>query len=357
MTISNDMAALVGFGCEAFFYGAFTIRQDKLIVHFSLGCYTILFAVSIYLMFHSPRRGSGVNKPIFVISVLLYLSCSTHFALEFSHFYDVLVAKGVKGFANETHVLIGADLLIVVTDFIGELILIYRCWVLWSKRYWIIVLPILTSISSLVCFSIVLHLLLRIDPNSPIAPPSLVPLGLASFSLPLGTNVMVTTLIASRIWYLSPRKVRDIRSSARFPTKTARAAIDIVVESGMLYLAVQLIFVVLFAIRHPAQGVVGVVAVQIYGIAPTLILIRVALGMSSMPPGPSHSGAASSMSHHYTSTSTSQVRIKTITYSDTGSRLPAEMSVSEIKSKSSSGESGDLGSASSSVDDVTAVSV
>jgi hypothetical protein len=88
-------------------------------------------------------------------------------------------------------------------------------------------------------------------------------LGLAAFSLPLGTNVIVTTLIATRIWYLSPRKARNMRS-AQFPTRTGQAAIDIVVESGMLYLAVQLIFVVLFAIRHPAQGIVGVIAVQIY---------------------------------------------------------------------------------------------
>ena len=91
MTITDDMAALVGFGCEAFFYGAFPASTGKLIAHFSPGCYTILFAVSIYLMFHTPRRGTGVNKPILIISGFLFLSCSTHFALEFSHFYQVLV--------------------------------------------------------------------------------------------------------------------------------------------------------------------------------------------------------------------------------------------------------------------------
>lgn len=95
------------------------------------------------------------------------------------------------------------------------------------------------------------------------APPSLIPLGLAAFSLPLGTNVVVTSLITARIWYLSPRKARNM-SSAQFPTRTGQAAIDIVVESGMLYLAVQLVFVILFAIGHPAQGIVGVIAVQIY---------------------------------------------------------------------------------------------
>ena len=38
----------------------------------------------------------------------------------------------------------------------------------------------------------------------------------------------------------------------------------IVSESGALYLVTQLIFVVLFAIRHPAQAIMGVVSVQIY---------------------------------------------------------------------------------------------
>lgn len=113
------------------------------------------------------------------------------------------------------------------------------------------------------CVSEALRLLLRIDPNSPVAPPSIVPLGLSGFGLPLLTNVIVTTLIAMRIWYLSPRNARDMRS-ARFPTGTGQAAIDIVIESGMLYLAVQLVFVILFAMRHPAQGIVGVIAVQVY---------------------------------------------------------------------------------------------
>jgi hypothetical protein len=38
----------------------------------------------------------------------------------------------------------------------------------------------------------------------------------------------------------------------------------IVIESGVLYLAVQIVLVTLFAIGHPAQGIVAVIAVQIY---------------------------------------------------------------------------------------------
>ena len=88
---------------------------------------------------------------------------------------------------------------------------------------------------------------------------------LSSFAIvspPFCTTVIATTLICARIWYLSPRKARDMRS-AQFPTGTGWTIIKIVVESGMLQLVVQLIFVVLFAIEHPAQGIARVIAVQI----------------------------------------------------------------------------------------------
>jgi hypothetical protein len=113
------------------------------------------------------------------------------------------------------------------------------------------------------CVGEALHLLLSINPTLPVAPASVVPLVLSGYGLPLLTNVIVTTLIATRNWYLSPRNARNMRG-AQFPTRTGQAAIDIVIESGMLYLAVQLVFVILFAIRHPAQAIVAVIAVQIY---------------------------------------------------------------------------------------------
>jgi hypothetical protein len=87
------------------------------------------------------------------------------------------------------------------------------------------------------------------------------------------------------------------------------------------------------------------------GIAPTLILIRVGLGVSNMQNGPIRSGPPSSMSQP---TSSTQVHINSISFTEPSRRLPAEMSLSEIKSKPSSG---DLGSALSSVENVAAVEV
>lgn len=53
-------------------------------------------------------------------------------------------------------------------------------------------------------------------------------------------------------------------SEKRTVRLTMPDVIKIIVESGALYLVTQLIFVVLFAIKHPAQAIVAVMAVQIY---------------------------------------------------------------------------------------------
>jgi hypothetical protein len=69
---------------------------------------------------------------------------------------------------------------------------------------------------------------------------------------------------------------------------------DIVIESGALYLAVQLVFVILFAIRHPAQGIIAVIAVQIY-------VRNVRLSMTtklSSAQYPMHTGHRANTYHH-----------------------------------------------------------
>jgi hypothetical protein len=56
-----------------------------------LGCYTVLFAVAIYLKLNGPAHLRSLSNPLFIITVTLYLACSSHFYLDLSHFYKVLV--------------------------------------------------------------------------------------------------------------------------------------------------------------------------------------------------------------------------------------------------------------------------
>ncbi|KAI1794458.1 hypothetical protein LXA43DRAFT_883760 [Ganoderma leucocontextum] len=264
--LSNDLAALLGFVCEAILWGS----------------YTVLFIASVVVLlrrFKAPRR--KLNVPIFFANCLLFASCTAHFALEFNHFYTTLQATGVEGFADETLPLVGADTLISFCDLLGDLILLYRCWVIWGKNYWVVALPLATAAVGFGCIMGVAHLVLTMDPTAPVPPAALVPLGLAGYALPLATNFMATTLIAGRLYASAHSAEKRVGSLMSGTMRAAQRAVEIIVESGALYLATQLVFVVLFALGHPAQAILAVIAVQVYGIAPTLIVIRVALGMSS----------------------------------------------------------------------------
>ncbi|KAH9927397.1 hypothetical protein B0H21DRAFT_826446 [Amylocystis lapponica] len=263
MPLTDDMAALIGFACESVLYGA----------------YCILFLVSLTILVW--RRGtSDIHIPLLVANVVLFLSCTAHFSLEFNHFYTTLQSTGVAGYANETHKLFGADILLSLSDFFGDIVLIYRCWLVWRKNYYIIILPFLTALAGFACIMELAHLLLTIDPTAPVAPAAIVPLGIAGYSLPLATNVIVTFLICGRIWLMA-RGDTDMAATLSSTSRATHHAIGIVIESGALYLVAQLVYLVLFTIEHPAQAIAGVIAAQIYGIAPTLIIIRVGLGMTS----------------------------------------------------------------------------
>lgn len=110
--------------------------------------------------------------------------------------------------------------------------------------------------------------MVTLDPNSPAPPSAIVPLGLAGYTLPLCTNFILTTLIVGRIWYFACRvRTYAISTSGdlgRSRTSLSREVINVLIESGALYFAAQLVFVVLFGLGHPAQAIVAVMTTQIY---------------------------------------------------------------------------------------------
>ncbi|KAG1744163.1 uncharacterized protein EDB91DRAFT_1124822 [Suillus paluster] len=242
--LSIDLAALIGFGCEAVLYG----------------CYCVLFVIS-WVVLGRKRPSLNISNPVVFANCLLFLCCTAHFALQFNHFYTTLESTGVIGFSTETPGLTGADFLISFTDLVGDLVLVYRCWMLWGKNYYVVILPLLSAFGGFACIMEVLHLVITTNPTSPAPPASIVPLGLAGYIMPLATNVIVTTLIVYRIWF-SSRIVRE--SPVHIGQSASRHAMMLIIESGALYLVTQFVFVVLFAISHPAEGIMAVIATQVY---------------------------------------------------------------------------------------------
>jgi len=336
MTLNFDMAELVGFACEAFLYG----------------CYTILFFLAVYLKLTGPDRQLAHKSPLFIITVILYLLCSTNFALSFAHYYIALSTTGVKGFANlsNSNFTNVNGILVMIAEIMGDLIIIYRCWMLWSKSYWVIIFPSLSATATLVAMVQDERLARHITSSTQRVPSSVVSFTLASFIILLCASAVITTLIVARIWYLSPRKRRDALQGANFPTDTGRAAIVIIIESGMLYLVVQLIYCVVFTLRLPAQNIIAASVIQIYGIAPTLIFIRMfdLLNLRSLSPSSSGTGSNGPVPQSI------ETRVvfhhSTIASSDPGQLDATEMPEFDRKSRA-----GELGSNFASTENTSAV--
>ncbi|KAG2361901.1 hypothetical protein BDR07DRAFT_1358347 [Suillus spraguei] len=263
MAVSINVTQAVGLICEALLYGV----------------YCVLFITSVIILI---KRYRVSNRVIWVANCLLFTASTAHFALMFNHFYITLENAPFSEFGNETPVLMGANLMISVVDVIGDLLLLYRCWLVWGKNFYVIILPLLTALGGFGCILPIPSLLLSIDPTSPVPPIKIVPLTIAGYALPLCTNIMVTVLIAGRLWHISRIPIVDEHGKpVILKIATGGRPMMLIIESGALYMVTQLIFVVLVAVRNPAEAVLSLAGTQIYGIASTLIIIRVGLGISS----------------------------------------------------------------------------
>ncbi|GAW07844.1 hypothetical protein LENED_009862 [Lentinula edodes] len=251
-TVNSDQATFLGMGFEALAYGI----------------YTLLFFTSLAVLTWRTPALNASKKPMFAATIFMFSLATVHFSLNFNNVYQGLMVKPTAHISDETHLLAGADMIFSISDFCSQLILIYRCYLVWSRNPWVIVLPILISCASVACGIGLIGLVLTISPNAPQAPAAIVPIGTAAFSMSLCLNFIVSALIVGRIWYITGLN-REIKTDSAI-----RRASAIIIESGLLFLAAQLVFVVLFAIKHPAQAIVEPIATQIYGISPTLIIVR-----------------------------------------------------------------------------------
>ncbi|KAF9461351.1 hypothetical protein BDZ94DRAFT_1167831 [Collybia nuda] len=258
-TLNTDQATFLGFALEAIAYGT----------------YTVLFFISITVLIWKTPTQNTSNAYLFAATCLMFSLCTVHFALNFNNVYNGLMVHPRPHISEETKLLAGADMLFSITDFCSQSILIYRCYVVWGRTLWIIIIPLLINLATIACGLALIGLVLSIDRAAPQAPEAIVPVGLAGYAMSLCLNFIISALIVGRIWYHF-HQTRHILEANR----SLKRASAIIVESGLLFLIAQFTFVVLFAIKHPAQAVLVPVATQIYGISPTLIIVRVSIGSS-----------------------------------------------------------------------------
>ncbi|KAJ7463970.1 hypothetical protein FB451DRAFT_1264343 [Mycena latifolia] len=250
---------------------------------FLYGIYLALFGFYIHVL-HS--RGMPNHRWLTVATILLFILCTVHCALQLaSTTLDnraMIKASSpdlLSGKVNTARVYVNraANGVYVTSNVVADSIFILRCYAIWNFRRTIIIVPTLLTfaVAGLGYFNVF---------NSLGNPENWIPafrVGTFLFDESVGVSVITTFILmgltAGRIWWIV-RVAHPI--IGRKTTSRYYGVCAMILESGSLYCAGGIAFVIISISTGTVYTTTGAVMGQLVGIAPTMIAVRVGLGRS-----------------------------------------------------------------------------
>ncbi|KAF8814576.1 hypothetical protein BYT27DRAFT_7206018, partial [Phlegmacium glaucopus] len=161
-------------------------------------------------------------------------------------------------------------------------ILIYRCWIIWGCNVRVIVIPSILSLAFLATWSAVNGTFNIVPDEHRNVTYSGYAVTLTSLAISMVVNGIVTGLIVLRIFkvYWEIRPTFEDQTLGIGTKDKIRSIISIIIESGMAMFTIQTITVVVCVLRLDALVFIIPVTQMFYGIASTIILVRLSLGLS-----------------------------------------------------------------------------
>jgi len=260
------------------------------------GVNSVVYPVSLVILLWRRRaRSRHQSKRMIIATSLLYFMASMHFWFQFGSKYQALfydIDVHVESPFNRA-----ADVVASLTDFVGQLVLMHRLWVIWGRKRYMVILPLIVAVVSLLCLNASFYIWAHAQAVTDFPSEDSIPVGTVGFTLSGMLSLAMTSLIVSRIWWISSGVKKTLNGANVIPkenSSSVRIAIEVSIESGLVVAMLQVVLVTFYAIGHPALVLVWSMAAQIYAMAPTLIILRVGL---TAPPGDSsaHTTAVSTI--------------------------------------------------------------
>ncbi|KAJ7037675.1 hypothetical protein C8F04DRAFT_1092029 [Mycena alexandri] len=254
--------------------------------HPHTGIYTVLFYQAVYILLS--RRTQHYKYHLACLSILFGLS-TLHVALAWGWafltdhgdmaIYELFSLKNplpTLYFPDDPRSVRGIGVALKarysLANAIADGILIYRCYIIWGFNWRPVVFPLFAYACTLAGG------IMTLLPLSGTTERTSITLCIVTIFF---TNVLSAGLAAGRIWWISRRAASYMgrRSQKKYMALTA-----ILLESGLIYPAALLITIAVFITPStPTNSVLVCIAAcyHIVGIAPTLIIVRVGLGVST----------------------------------------------------------------------------
>ncbi|KAK0430728.1 hypothetical protein EV421DRAFT_243306 [Armillaria borealis] len=259
-SISLEKANFVALVLEALLYGSFTV----------------LFIAALWVIF---QKRSGINVNLLSTVIIIWILATVHLILDIVRAVEAFVdtdGTALDYYSNLSNPLQAAKTAIyVILTLVGDGFAIYRCYVVWNRKWYIIPGPLLLlcgtgvgGFGATVAFS-------QAAPGTEVFLPDIVPWITSFISMTLCTNVVCTSLIAYRILSIQ-RAVRGLTQ-----VNTARSALMMILESAAVYSASVVSLMITYTLNSNAQYTVLDLTAPLIGITFTAIILRVSLGISS----------------------------------------------------------------------------
>ncbi|KAK0445281.1 uncharacterized protein EV420DRAFT_1768027 [Desarmillaria tabescens] len=246
--------------------------NSTILLSLLLGIYTGIIAVTMWNITIS--KSQHIGQAMVVVIIILYIMTIIGFGMTWSLLSSEFISYGenmwtryLKDVTNNILGTIGVGVTGIIGGILADSIMIWRCWMIWGKHWLVIVLPSLCLICGVVFKTITMHLLFISNTW-----PSYFYLMLyASFTL--ATTLWCTALIVYRIL-----SVGQTNNGIRGALGIYRHIIEVLVESSTLYSICLILYVANFACNTWGEDYVEVITLIARGIAPTLLIGRVAAG-------------------------------------------------------------------------------
>ncbi|PPQ64363.1 hypothetical protein CVT24_008432 [Panaeolus cyanescens] len=261
----------VGVCFEAFFYGI----------------YTVLFIAALWIWQKRRSRATvrGFSGVFYLIMIILmWIVAGLHLGLSMERYLRIFILDlrvgGPSTFVSlhdgtvwdtKMHVA-----LTTVMIWLGDILVIYRAYIVWDRNLWIISVPLLIQIAYLVVNTIATYL---VSHPTLVSPSTTYNWYRPIFPLVFAQNTITTGLLAYKLW-------SQHRSSRANGVINAGGSLSlghlakIIIETVMLYPLELFIIIVLGAIQHPAKGMIVVCLAPTIGIVFVLLSVRVHFGVS-----------------------------------------------------------------------------
>ncbi|KAF5343923.1 hypothetical protein D9758_012129 [Tetrapyrgos nigripes] len=243
------------------------------------GAYLLLFSTCVYILVQRQRR--YVVFYLVSMSILFLLATTQTILYTITDLHSLLIELGLRDDVSLRSILQSTIRgLFILSNAMGDMVLLHRCFVVWNHKPAVLVVPTIMAVinNALAIAAVISNATGKYTGSGDSASAAFGGYVMfAFFSLNIATNVLLTLLIAGRIWWLRREVVGYLGSAVN---KRYLMTIHIIIESGLIYPLALILELILNSDTGIEFHTRFSILTQVVGIAPTSIIVRTGLGIA-----------------------------------------------------------------------------